>query len=72
MRNATYIKKHKTQAVVSVSTTSSESERSLRLARVAAYFNTTREQFANQVATVNARSTRLQTGVLAGPTADQR
>lgn len=72
MRNITYIKKHKAKAAVSVSTVSSEAERSVRLARVTAFFNATREQFTQQVATANARSTRLQTGVLAGPVARQR
>ena len=53
MRKTAYLKKHKVKASANVSTSSSESARALRLARVDAYFNATREQFAQQVAIAN-------------------
>jgi hypothetical protein len=67
MRKTAQLKKHQVNASASVSTSSSESERALRLARVDAYFKATREQFAKQVASANAGASSAQVGVLAGP-----
>jgi hypothetical protein len=67
MRKTAQLKKHQVKASEGVNTSSSESDRALRLARVDAYFKATREQFAKQVASANAGASSAQVGVLAGP-----